>query len=310
MIIAEGLSKRFDADLVVDDVNFHVPAGQIMALLGPNGAGKTTTIRMLSSTLLPTSGCAQVAGFDTVTQAEEVRRSVGVLTEHYGLYTRMQPVEYLEFYGRLYGLSAADARLRAITLLDKFGLGDARGKRLGEFSRGMRQKLALVRALLHNPPVLLLDEPTSALDPDSARTVREAIGMLKEMCHAVILCTHNLSEAEALADQVAIIRRGKILFAGTKAELVEQFFGAPEYEARLTGQNPGWEGALPEGVTLTASGDDWLRFRVDNPRSSNAALMRSLLERQANLIAFQPVPHDLEQAYLAVVNQTGGGQAQ
>lgn len=310
MIIAEGLSKRFDADLVVDNVNFHVPAGQIMALLGPNGAGKTTTIRMLSSTLLPSSGRAQVAGYDTVAQAEDVRRSVGVLTEHYGLYTRMKSVEYLEFYGRLYGLTAPEARRRANMLLEKFGLGDARRKRLGEYSRGMRQKLALVRALLHNPPVLLLDEPTSALDPDSARTVREAIGMLKEMCHAVILCTHNLSEAEALADQVAIIRRGKILFFGTKTELVEQFIGPPEYEAQLSGKNPGWEGTLPEGVILTGSGDDWLRFRVDDPRGSNAALMRSLLERQANLVTFQAVPHDLEQAYLAVVNQAGGGQAQ
>jgi len=313
MIVAEGLSKRFDADLVVDGVSFHVPSGQVMALLGPNGAGKTTTIRMLSSTLTPTSGRAQIAGYDSVTQAEDVRRSVGVLTEHYGLYHRMNALDYLEFFGRLYGLTGIEARQRAAALLEKFGLGDARRKRLGEYSRGMRQKLALVRALLHNPPVLLLDEPTSALDPDSARTVREAIAMLKEMCHAVILCTHNLSEAELLADQVAIIRRGKILFAGTKSDLVEQVLGAPEFEARFGGQNAGNQTALaaniPAGVTLTGAGEDWLRVRVDDPRSNNAAVMRALLEAGQDLLSFQPMPHDLERAYLAVVNRTDASDA-
>src|SRR5512146_1584052 len=211
MIWTEGLTKYFDNFLAVDGVNLDVQAGQVLVLLGPNGAGKTTTVRMLTSILAPSKGRARVAGYDVVSQAERVRAAVGVLTEHHGLYVRMNAIEYLEFFGQLYNLPLALVRQRSEEMLEKFGLQAARRQRLGEYSKGMRQKLALVRAMLHDPPVLLLDEPTSAMDPESARTVRDAITTLRGEGRTILLCTHNLAEGEELADQVAIIQSGKII---------------------------------------------------------------------------------------------------
>ncbi len=174
MITAEGLTKSFDDFLAVDRVSLEVLPGQVLVLLGQNGAGKTTTVRMLTSILRPSAGRASVAGFDVVKQADKVRASVGVLTEHHGLYGRMNAEEYLQFYGSLYGLDLKTVSRRMDELLGRFGLAPARKKRLGEYSKGMRQKLALVRAIIHDPPVLLLDEPTSAMDPESARMVRDS----------------------------------------------------------------------------------------------------------------------------------------
>lgn len=303
MILAEDLSKKYDSNLAVDGICMDVRPGQILVLLGPNGAGKTTTIRMLSSTLIPTRGRAVVGGFDVVRQPEKVRGAVGVLTEHHGLYGRMNAVEYLEFFGRLYGMKAAEARERTGFLLEAFGLVEHRAKRLSEYSRGMRQKLALSRVLLHDPPVLLLDEPTSAMDPDSARAVRDAIHILRAAQRTIILCTHNLAEAEKLADQVAILRRGKIIFSGTKADLAAQFLGPQEFDAHFDQPVQGKMENLPDGVSVTTWGDRWVRFQVEQPPETNPGLMRHLLDRQMKLISFQPVPRDLEKAYLAAVNR-------
>ena len=179
--------------------------------LGPNGAGKTTTVRMLTSVLRPTRGWARVAGYDVVDQPAQVRASVGVLTEQHGLYERMPADEYLDFFGQVYGLDARHAPEAHPGTAGTFGLGEYARRRIGEYSKGMRQKLALARALLHDPPVLLLDEPTSAMDPESARLVRDAIHELRSANRTIVICTHNLAEAEELADQIAIIRRGQII---------------------------------------------------------------------------------------------------
>src|SRR5436305_1918526 len=150
MIEAEGLTKDFQEFRAVDDITFKVESGSVFAVLGPNGAGKTTTVRMLTSILKPSSGWATVAGYDVVKQPAQVRASVGVLTEQHGLYERMKAVEYLDFFGRVYKLSAADRLKRSMDLLERFGLAEAAGRRVGEYSKGMKQKLALVRAMLHN----------------------------------------------------------------------------------------------------------------------------------------------------------------
>ncbi|MDH5508676.1 MAG: ABC transporter ATP-binding protein, partial [Anaerolineae bacterium] len=219
MIKTEDLSKKFDAFQAVEGVTLQVKTGEVLALLGPNGAGKTTTVRMLTSVLRPSRGSASVAGFDIVSQAPQVRASVGVLTEHHGLYNRMDAMDYLLFFGEIYGLDEKTRTHRAEKVLSDFGLAEAANRRIGEFSKGMRQKLALGRAMLHNPPVLLLDEPTSAMDPESAHLVRKAIQELKSNERAVVICTHNLAEAEELADRIAIIRRGKIIANDTTANL-------------------------------------------------------------------------------------------
>jgi ABC-2 type transport system ATP-binding protein len=304
MILAEELTKVFDDFLAVDRVSFEVKAGQVMVLLGPNGAGKTTTVRMLTSILVPSRGKASILGFDVVKNSDRVRASVGVLTEQHGLYGRMSANEYLTFFGRLYGLSDKTCNERSSRLLEQFGLQDARKKRLSDYSKGMRQKLALVRALLHEPPVLLLDEPTSAMDPESARIVREAIETLRSRDRAIILCTHNLLEAELLADQVAIIRRGKIILQGVPKELKRNLLGPAEYEARMAAPLNGWSGQMPEGIDVVERGEDWLRFRPIHPVQENPIILRHLLDHQLQVISFQEVPRSLEQVYLKVVNQT------
>ncbi|HMN62892.1 MAG TPA: ABC transporter ATP-binding protein, partial [Anaerolinea sp.] len=291
MIVADQLTKYFDTFLAVDHASLTVPQGEVLALLGKNGAGKTTTVRMLTSILRPSSGSARVAGYDVVTQAEKVRASVGVLTEHHGLYGRMNAEEYLQFFGNLYGLKNSDALKRALPLLELFDLASVRKKRLGEYSKGMRQKLALVRALLHDPPVLLLDEPTSAMDPESARTVRDAIHQLKGQGRTLLLCTHNLAEGEELADRVAIIQAGQILIHDTLENVRLSLLGPAEFEARLALPLNGWTPdlpGLPNGVELRGRGDNWLRFRIQDPDRVNPRLIRALLDERLELISFNP----------------------
>lgn len=303
MIVAEGLTKQFDDFLAVQGVNLNVPAGQVLALLGPNGAGKTTTVRMLTSILRPTHGTASVAGFDVVKDAQKVREVVGVLTEQHGLYGRMNADEYLEFFCKLYRMDAGAARRRIDQLLEEFGLADARRKRLGQYSKGMRQKLSLARALLHEPPVLLLDEPTSAMDPESAHMVREAIRGMRSHERAVILCTHNLVEAEELADQVAIIRSGRILRMGTLEGLKQELLGPLEYEALLSRDASAWDPArLPEGAEFIRQTARMLRFRIQEPDRVNPLLLRCLLEQGLEVRSFEEVPRSLEEAYMRAVH--------
>lgn len=304
MIIAEGLSKRFDNFLAVDQVHLDVRAGQVLVLLGQNGAGKTTTVRMLTSILEPSGGRAWVAGFDVVQEAEKVRASVGVLTEHHGLYSRMNAKEYLEFFASLYGLNLRDVRPRIQSLLDRFGLGQVGKKRLGEYSKGMRQKLALVRAILHEPPVLLLDEPTSAMDPESARLVRDSIRDFRAAGRTILLCTHNLAEAEELADKVAIIHLGRIIMNDTLENVKQQMLGPVEYVAHLASSPDGWSPVLPQGIDLREKGERWLRFRVEDPEVQNPVLLRCLLDDRLPVVSFQKMSRSLEQAFLTAI---GGG---
>jgi ABC-2 type transport system ATP-binding protein len=304
MIVVEDLTKHFDDFIAVEGVHLNVAAGQVLALLGPNGAGKTTTVRMLTSILRPTRGRATVAGYDVVTQARDVRASVGVLTEHHGLYSRMNAIEYLDFYRQLYGVERQAANLRINELLERFGLASAKKKRLGEYSKGMRQKLALVRALLHNPPVLLLDEPTSAMDPESARVVRDAIHGLRNQDVTIVLCTHNLVEAEELADKVAIIRRGNIIYTGSANGLKRTLLGPLEFEARLAVPAGDWlADPIPEGVVFSGRGENWLRFKVDIPQAANPILLEQMMTSGLKVVSFQEVTHSLEMAYLEAVSK-------
>ena len=301
MIETYDLSKYFDNFKAVDGVTLTVKPGQILALLGQNGAGKTTTVRMLTALLIPTRGWAQVNGYDVVKQAEDVRASVGVLTEQHGLYVRMTGEEYLDFFGDVYRLDPASRKARIKYLLDYFGLSEVARKRSGEYSKGMRQKLALARALMHEPPVLLLDEPTSAMDPESARLVRDEIARLKSSQRTIVICTHNLAEAEVLADIIAIIYRGRILLSGTLDGLKEQILGPVEFEATLS--HP-WrvDGlSLPRGVSLSENNGSRLRFRVERPEEANPLLLRQLTEAKAPVVTLQEVPRSLEQVYLKVM---------
>ncbi|GAB4538174.1 MAG: ABC transporter ATP-binding protein [Anaerolineales bacterium] len=308
MIETHDLSKQFHNFMAVDGVSLSVSAGKILALLGQNGAGKTTTVRMLTALLAPTRGWARVAGYDVSTRGHDVRAAVGVLTEQHGLYMRMNAFEYLDFFGRVYQLSAAARKKRSEQLLDYFGLTEAASRRIGEYSKGMRQKLALARAMVHDPAVLLLDEPTSAMDPEAARLVRDEIMRLKSSQRAIVICSHNLAEVEALADQIAIIYRGKILMQGTLNELKQNTLGAPEYEIQFSKPNPARGVSLPEGVETLAQHEMGLTLRIPNPQEANPQILRALAGSSVEVMAFQELPRSLEQAYLKVMSDVKGGE--
>jgi ABC-2 type transport system ATP-binding protein len=247
-----------------------------------------------------------VAGYDVVQNPQEVRSNVGVLTEQHGLYMRMTGDEYLDFFGKVYGLSPQARKTRSQYLLEYFGLAEASHRRSGEYSKGMKQKLALARALMHDPSVLLLDEPTSAMDPESARLVRDEIARLKSSQRTIIICTHNLAEAEALADKIAIIYRGKILLNGTLDELKRQVLGPVEYEAKFANEFDAGELVLPPGVTLAGRDGTSLRFQVEAPQLSNPTLVHALTSRNAPLVSFQEVPRKLEHVYLKTMADAQG----
>lgn len=301
MIRAQNLSKSFDDFQAVDQINLEVGKGEVLALLGPNGAGKTTTVRMLTSILRPTSGKATIAGYDVVTHPKEVRSSVGVLTEHHGLYNRMTGEDYLDFYGELYSLSKAERKKRINQLLERFGLDDARSKRIGEYSKGMRQKLALARSLIHKPPVLLLDEPTSAMDPESARLVRDSIRELRSDERSVVICTHNLVEAEELADRIAIIRHGKIIAHGSPDDLKAKMLGPAAYEVKFSSNLNGKKPELPSSVEVMEFGPDWIRFSSNDPKNINSLVLKSVLEQGFSVLRLAEVPRTLEAVYLKAV---------
>jgi ABC-2 type transport system ATP-binding protein len=307
MIETNDLSKQFNHDFwAVDGVTLTVQPGQILALLGQNGAGKTTTVRMLNALLKPTRGWARVGGYDITKHPQEIRSNVGVLTEQHGLYMRMSGEEYLDFFGEVYGLEPKLRNSRSKYLLEYFGLTEAARRRSGEYSKGMKQKLALARALMHDPSVLLLDEPTSAMDPESAQLVRNEISRLRSSQRTIIICTHNLAEAEALADKIAIIYRGKILLNGTLDELKREVLGPVEYEARFADIFDAGDLELPPGVALAARSATSLRFRIESPQTVNPRLVHMLTSRNAPLVSFQEVPRKLEQVYLKTMADAQG----
>lgn len=214
-----GLTKRFGDKVVVDEVSLDIPRGLVYGLLGPNGAGKTTIVRMLSTLLRPTSGTARVNGFDVLSDPGKVRSSIGVLPEDTGLYDRLTATETLEFYGGVQGLAGGLVRERSDALLKMFELFDRRHDRVGKYSRGMRQKLALARALIHDPPVLLLDEPTLGLDVMSTRAIREYVKRVAREGKTVLLTSNNMYEAQLLCSRVTILNRGAVRASGTVGEL-------------------------------------------------------------------------------------------
>jgi sodium transport system ATP-binding protein len=215
----DSLTKKFGAFTAVDHVNFQVGDGEVFGLLGPNGAGKTTTMRLLSTLLKPTSGTATVAGYDLLREPQKIRASIGVLPEDTGLYDRLTPREHLLYYGRLHGMSAGVLRKRADELLDIMELSERANTKVGDFSKGMKQKVALLRAFIHDPPVLLLDEPTAGLDVMSARSIQDFVERFRKEGKTIMISTHNMTEAQKLCNRVAIIDHATIVAVGTVAEL-------------------------------------------------------------------------------------------
>jgi ABC-2 type transport system ATP-binding protein len=234
VIRTEGLTRDFETTRAVDGLSIEVPSGAVFGFLGPNGSGKTTTIRMLLGLLGPTSGTATVLGFDAAREASEIRLRSGCLLEYSGIYERLSAEDNLELFGRIWRIPHAERRARIQEVLQSFGLWERRAEAAGAWSRGMKQKLAIARALLHRPALIFLDEPTAGLDPIAAAALRDDLSALaRREGVTVFLTTHNLTEAEKLCSRVAVIRRGRLLAEGTPGELRRRKAGR---RAEITGR--------------------------------------------------------------------------
>lgn len=306
VISAHGLERRFRTVTAVYDLSFSVPAGQVYGLLGPNGAGKTTTIRMLAGLIAPTAGTAEIAGHALGPDNAAIRAMTGILTESPGLHDRLSARQNLAYYGRLYGLTDDPLRTAVSRYLDIVGLTEAADRRVGGFSKGMRQRVAVARALLHEPRVIYLDEPTSGLDPEAAKSIRELIASLREAGRSILLCTHNLDEAERLCDKIGILN-GHLLAEGSPAELRRhgrptttrvELDGGQVDPAALAGTVRG----LPF-VTAVASGPADLTVELAEPRRHTPDLVRELVQHGARVVAVSENVASLEQVYLELVGE-------
>ena len=292
----------------LDRVTLRVAEGEVLGVLGPNGAGKTTLVRVLCCLLRPTSGSARVAGYAVPEAASQVRAVCGLTTEGLGLDQQFRALEYLLWFARLYGVPGAQAAEDARELLNRAGLWKRRDDRLGTFSKGMRQKVNIARALLHRPRVVFLDEPTSGLDVEAAMDVREQILELRrDRGTTFLICTHNLPEAERLCDRIAVINAGRILAMGEPAAL-KAGSGAASVRVRLA--RVGDElmeavSAVP-GVQAAEPLEDGIRLRLGEPERDTPAAVRALVLAGAEVRAVVPEDHSLEEVYLRLMREGDG----
>ena len=306
MLSATHLTRRFDHRIALDDVSFELAAGEIFALLGPNGAGKTTTLRILAGLIAPSSGSVYVDGepmrADT---ASHLRARIGFLTEAPGLWDRLTVRQNLLVYARLYELpSPRKAVEEALALFDIPDRGDDRAAHL---SKGLKQRVALARCLLHNPRIVMLDEPTAGLDPESARDVRDLILRLREQGRTVLLCTHNLDEVERVADRVAVLRT-RLVAVGAPDALRARLF-APRVRVVLTQTAEPYAARLrSSGVTRVTAHGTSLTVELKNSSLTTPDLVRTLVEAGACVESVMPEEPPLEDVYLKLLHPEGGIQ--
>jgi ABC-2 type transport system ATP-binding protein len=299
MIVMERLSKRFGDTQAVDGLSLEVSRGEIFGFLGPNGAGKTTTIRMLGALIEPTEGSAKVAGYTLGREDTQIRQHVGILTESPGLYDRLSAVRNLCFFAQLYDVPDVEAQVeRYLRIL---GLWERRHEAAATFSKGMRQKLAIARALLHEPEVLFLDEPTSGLDPEMARLVREFIADLKQEGRTIFLCTHNLDEADRLCDRIAVFNT-HLLAVDTPAALRRRLYDR-KVVFHLRQATPTYLELLRsfDFVRSVEQVDQKLVVALEDPEGQNPILVKALVETGAELQFVGELRRSLEDVYLQLV---------
>lgn len=303
MIHTENLTKRFKTTLAVDNLNLDIKEGEVFGFLGPNGAGKTTTVRMLCSLIGPTSGSAIVNGFQIGIQDTDIRRTVGILTETPGMYDNLSAEFNLEIFANLYEVN--DPKGQVEKYLRMLGLWDRRMDEAGTFSKGMKQKLAIARALLHEPRILFLDEPTSALDPEAAMLVREFIAELRKQGRTIFLCTHNLDEADRLCDRIAVFK-SQLLALDSPAKLRSQLFGRKvvfhlhQADEAIAAQVR----TLPY-IKDTRIVDNKLLVTLDDPDVHNPEIIRLLVGAGAEIKFVGELRHSLEDVYLQLVASVG-----
>ncbi len=298
-VVLRNLTKSFGKVLAVDRLSLSIAAGEIFGLLGPNGAGKTTTIRMLSALIAPTGGEAWVVGCQIGKQDQQIRQNVGILTESPGLYDQLSAERNLSFFAEMYEVKNIPEQVeRYLTML---GLWERRHEAVGTFSKGMRQKLAIARALLHEPKALFLDEPTSGLDPEAARLVREFIADLKREGRTIVLCTHNLDEADRLCDRIAVFK-GHLLALDTPTNLRRNLFGRSVVfhlqEARQSFVQKLEQFDFVESAQIA---ENRLVVNLQDPEENNPALVQALVEAGAKIQFVGELRRRLEDVYLQLM---------
>lgn len=299
MIETRNLSKKFGDNLAVDKLSISIPPGEVFGLLGPNGAGKTTTIRMLSALIRQTQGEAFVAGYKIGENDYEIRKNVGILTESPGLYDRLSAERNLAFFAKLYEVEDISAQVEQY--LRMLGLWERRLEQVGTFSKGMRQKLAIARALLHEPKVLFLDEPTSGLDPEAARLVREFITELRQEGRTIIICTHNLDEADRLCDRIAVFN-ARLLALDTPKNLRNQLYGRTVvFHLASADEKYVKKISAHEFVRSVQIMENKLVVNLDDPEAQNPALIRELVALGAQIRFVGELRHSLEDVYLRLI---------
>lgn len=301
MIRTENLTKKFGDVTAVEGLNLDVKEGEVFGFLGPNGAGKTTTVRMLTSLIGPSSGKAFVNGFETGRQDTEIRQSVGVLTETPGMYDNLSAEYNLRLYAELYDVNDVDGQVEKY--LRMLGLWERRNDPAGTFSKGMKQKLAIARALLHEPRLLFLDEPTSGLDPEASKLVRDFIAELRKEGRTIFMCTHNLDEADRLCDRIGVFK-SHLLVVDTPEKLRQSLFGRKVvFHLREAGNG------LVEAVSKFPFAHDVkavenkIVVTLDDPDSQNPDIIRSLVSAGADIRFVGELRHSLEDVYFQLVKQ-------
>ena len=302
MIKTENLTKEFPATIAVDGLNLEVREGEVFGFLGPNGAGKTTTVRMLTSLIAPTRGTAWVNNFQIGKQDTDIRRSVGILTETPGMYDNLSAFFNLEIYARLY--EVPDPAGQVEKYLRMLGLWERRHDSAGTFSKGMKQKLAIARAMLHEPRILFLDEPTAGLDPEASRLVRDFISELKRAGRTIFLCTHNLDEADRLCDRIGVFK-SHLLVVDSPANLRTQLFGR-SVVFHLHEPNSQLQTAVTSLPYVNEAQliENKLVVTLDDPDLHNPEIVRTLVNAGANIQFVGELRRSLEDVYLQLVKNT------
>jgi ABC-2 type transport system ATP-binding protein len=304
MIYAEGLTKVFGDFTAVENLTFQVTDGEIFGLLGPNGAGKTSTLRMLSCLISKTSGEARIGDLSIGNKEDsiKIRRIIGLVAENVGLYEELSAYKNLDFYGKLYGLSETQRKENLKNLLEEFDLWEVRDKPVATFSKGMKQKVAIARALSHDPKVLFLDEPTANLDPEAAKMVRDSILNLKKEGKTIFLNTHNLDEAQRICDRVGILKT-KLIALGSPEQLKESLKGDKTI-IDLEEINDKILGAI-KTVSSSEIEIDGKRLIIDvrNPQAENPILIKAITSAGGNIVAVSQLSPTMEEVYIKAVRE-------
>jgi ABC-2 type transport system ATP-binding protein len=305
---ADGLTKRFGRSTAVAGVQLEIEAGEIFGLVGPNGAGKTTTLRMLATLLPPTAGDAEIGGHSVRRDPDAVRGVIGYMPDTFGVYDDMRVWEYLDFFGRCYGLTAARRRQMIGDLLELVDLADKRGDYVQDLSRGMQQRLCLAHALVHDPQVLLLDEPASGLDPRARVELRELLRELRALGKTIVISSHILPELEELCTSVAIIDHGRLLASGRVDDIADRFRVGGVYRAMVLGSDEKVGRAqevfagLSDVVSVVRRPGGLLELALRGDENTAASVLSAAIRGGVKLTSFAPAASDLEELFLQITD--------